>query len=75
MVTNILNAYTQDTCVRNQCERHGSNPYQAPTVTEIAKMRASVREWNAFSSAFAGRRPLVTEQESEWKTKNGKAKT
>jgi ribonuclease BN (tRNA processing enzyme) len=36
MVTNILNAYTQDTCVRNQCERHGSNPYQAPAVTEIS---------------------------------------
>lgn len=35
MVNNILNAYTQDVCVRNVCERHGQSNFLSPQVTEI----------------------------------------
>ncbi len=36
MVTNIQNAYKQDICVRNVCERLGQNPFLPPVVNEIS---------------------------------------
>lgn len=35
MVTNIQNAYTQDICVRENCQFYGGNPYKPPVVNEI----------------------------------------
>jgi ribonuclease BN (tRNA processing enzyme) len=36
MVDNIRNAYTQDICVRENCQYFGTNKYKPPVVTEIA---------------------------------------
>ncbi len=35
MVTNIQNAYTQDVCIRENCQFYGANPYKPPIVNEI----------------------------------------